>query len=381
MISIVRDHIFTVEEREKFVNNLKATPSEYQSNSYSIIYNSTIISTTLSSALTKTSSRTISASTIKTITTTTSTKTTTTTTLTTVNWDSNNFTNIKTLRGHIQVVSCILVLKNGLIVSGDWKNDILIWNVNFSLEKEINNGWTKYGVSTIEEINDGYLLTASGDKTIKKWNSTYHLIDSVNSLNYVIYSLLYINASRVVVGGTEGILHILNTNDLHTKFNFSGEGHTKTVNKIILLFSGNLATASEDKTIRVWNLNTMSLLFKLKGHNDSVLAMVQLKNGNLATGSLDKSIIVWDIIKKSIIYTLNNHTDAVSSLILLKNGDLVSGSWDHTIVIWDMSKKSVKQILKGHQAGIFPMVQLNNGDFLTGSWDCMIKIWSRRKSL
>ena len=59
-------------------------------------------------------------------------------------------------------------------------------------------------------------------------------------------------------------------------------------------------------------------------HNERVLALKLTKTGDLATASADKTIKIWNIQSGSLIRTLNGHTAAVWSLELLSNGDLVS---------------------------------------------------------
>ena len=61
----------------------------------------------------------------------------------------------------------------------------------------------------------------------------------------------------------------------------------------------------------------------LTGHAGGVRNLALLPNGDLASASFDQTIIIWNdgIVKR----TLTGHADAVCALVVLKNGDLATG--------------------------------------------------------
>jgi WD40 repeat protein len=56
-----------------------------------------------------------------------------------------------------------------------------------------------------------------------------------------------------------------------------------------------LASSSEDKTVRIWNLTTNTCKFILTGHTDIVRGLKQITPNILASGSDDRTIKLWDI--------------------------------------------------------------------------------------
>ncbi|RNA17804.1 hypothetical protein BpHYR1_016202 [Brachionus plicatilis] len=153
-------------------------------------------------------------------------------------------------------------------------------------------------------------------------------------------------------------------------------GHSEKVYSIAVLKNGDLASGSEDRTIKIWNINNGSLKMTLSGHLGKVFSLAVLINGDLASGSADKTIKIWNTNNGVSKITLNGHSDWIWSLAVLKNGDLASGSRDKDIKIWDINNKSLKTTLSGHSNEVFSLVVLKNGDLVSGSRDKTIKIWN-----
>jgi WD40 repeat protein len=73
-----------------------------------------------------------------------------------------------------------------------------------------------------------------------------------------------------------------------------------------------LASGSwDDKTIKLWDVATGSLVRTLTGHTDYVRSVAFSPDGRLlASGSDDKTIKLWDVATGSLVRTLTGHTGA-----------------------------------------------------------------------
>jgi WD40 repeat protein len=58
-----------------------------------------------------------------------------------------------------------------------------------------------------------------------------------------------------------------------------------------------LASASADKTIKIWNTETGKVIHTLYGHNNWITDLKILPDDTLASGSLNKTIKIWQVIK------------------------------------------------------------------------------------
>ncbi len=99
-----------------------------------------------------------------------------------------------------------------------------------------------------------------------------------------------------------------------------------------------LASSSDDRTARIWNLTTNTCKFTLTGHTGFVHGLKQITSSILASGSFDSTIKLWDITSGQLIRTLTGHTSFIYySVDLLNSQTLVSGSFDGTINLWNWS--------------------------------------------
>ncbi len=108
----------------------------------------------------------------------------------------------------------------------------------------------------------------------------------------------------------------------------------------------------------------------MTGHLLCVYTLATLANGNLASGSYDKTVKLWNPNSGSLVYTLTGHTNTVFTLATLPNGNLASGSDDNTINIWNLNSLVYSNIpSSGYSSTEFNFKILNDQAFdLTLYW-------------
>jgi ribosome assembly protein 4 len=94
-----------------------------------------------------------------------------------------------------------------------------------------------------------------------------------------------------------------------------------------------VASASKDKTVRVWNARTGGVQFILSGHTDSIESVKWGGEGLLYTASRDRTILVWavaeDKCSAKLIRTLSGHGHRINSLALNTDHVCRTGPFDN----------------------------------------------------
>ncbi|QMS90855.1 protein kinase [Nostoc edaphicum CCNP1411] len=164
---------------------------------------------------------------------------------------------------------------------------------------------------------------------------------------------------------------------LHTLTGHSGT--LSSVNALAISPDGyTLASASDDKNIKLWDLNSKKVLANLSGHSQAVKSVTFSPDGKiLATASDDKTIKLWQIETLEEICTLLGHSHAVKSVAFSPDGQiLASGSWDKTIKLWDVNTGREICTITGHQLQVNSVAFSHQGQVLaSASYDRTIRLW------
>ncbi|XP_034699782.1 coatomer subunit beta'-1-like isoform X1 [Vitis riparia] len=118
------------------------------------------------------------------------------------------------------------------------------------------------------------------------------------------------------------------------------EGHSHYVMQVTFnpKDTNTFASASLDRTIKIWNLGSPDPNFTLDDHMKGVNCVDYFTGGDkpyLITGSDDQTAKVWDYQTKSCVQTLEGHTHNVSSVCFHPELPIIfTGSEDGTVRIW-----------------------------------------------
>jgi len=93
-----------------------------------------------------------------------------------------------------------------------------------------------------------------------------------------------------------------------------------------------IASGSDDRTIKIWDLDTGAEIKSLTGHTDLVRSVCYISEKNqIVSGSDDCTIKIWDLNTGAVIKSLTGHNDRVLSLCdIPEKNQIVSGSDDCT---------------------------------------------------
>ncbi|MDB9315488.1 serine/threonine protein kinase [Spirulina sp. CS-785/01] len=158
------------------------------------------------------------------------------------------------------------------------------------------------------------------------------------------------------------------------------EDHTSFVNDVVISPDGNwLISASADKTLKIWDINTGELKKTLDGHTSFVdEVVISPDGGTLVSISADKTVRIWDFPAGTARHVLEGHSGFIHSVAIASDGQtLVTGSADKTIQVWNLDTGENLYTLTGH-SGFVNAVKISADSQILASCsnDKTIKIWN-----
>ncbi|ETO19108.1 hypothetical protein RFI_18131, partial [Reticulomyxa filosa] len=296
-------------------------------------------------------------------------------------WDIETNKQIQLFKGHSDYVRCVKFSlyhyynhRRHIICSSSLDKTIRFWDIKHNQHLQLLNqhkGWV--GGIDFSSFNGGrYLCSGSGDNTIRLWDvETSKSLHVFNGHEYgvecVVFSPLQSNSNNNNQSKNIGVI--------------GGSGYT-------------ICSGSDDKTIRIWDIETNKRHIVFKGHENMVRSIKYGPNGlvnTILSGSMDKSIRLWDIRSGKQIQVFNGHKSYVYTVeyspFEVDNNEfcgilntICSGSTDNTIRFWDirLNKKEL-YVIKGDKIednGIycFKFLSLKKKDENEINCDCDINL-------
>jgi len=144
-------------------------------------------------------------------------------------------------------------------------------------------------------------------------------------------------------------------------------------------FTGNKLREDEGAhKIRLMDFQTGKIARLLKGHGNVINNLNFSKDNRfLISGSGDSTARIWDIKTGKPRHTLKGHTEPIYAVAFSPDNSLaVTGSDDHTLKLWRVSDGSLVKTLTGHDDKVRSVAFTPDGQYiLSGSFDKTIRMW------
>ncbi len=277
-------------------------------------------------------------------------------------------------------------------------------------------------ISGMAYTEDGrWLVTVGADATLKIWDAAYHTLIRSIELDDGVATSLALNGSRAATGHADGKvvlwdlehatkLATLQRNEANIwAVAFTGDGNkfatashdwkvalwdATTPSAPLHVFDGHtnavqalafaprsmlLASGGADETVRLWDLQTLTLKRSYTGHRDFITAIAFSNSGKLlASGALDGHIRLWSILSSRRLRSLNGHKGRISDIDFAPSGNLLaSASDDGTVRLWDLRRGRTVRALTGHAGGATAVAFAPDGQHLaSAAANGVVHLWA-----
>ena len=212
-------------------------------------------------------------------------------------WNPNTGELKRTLTGHTLGILSVAFSPDGqMLASGSADQTIRLWNLRTGTLERTLTGHTNRVTAIAFSPNGQTLASGSEDQTIRLWNpNTGKLKRTLTGHTQSVESVAFSpNGQRLASGSRDGTVRLWNPNTGKVKKTLTGYGGWVT--PVAFSPDGTLLAGENNGTIRLWNTQTGKHENTFDGHSGHIFSVMFSPDGQtLASGSEDKTARLWNI--------------------------------------------------------------------------------------
>jgi len=299
-------------------------------------------------------------------------------------WDIKKSKVIHTLKEHSNSVNSLNFSENGkFLVSSDSEGKICLWDINqgFCLSRVYEKHTDS--VKSVNFFSDSrFFVSGSGDKMIYIWDvEKSEPIHFSEEHSDEIKSVDVINNGSIAIVSSNKSIRVWDVNNNTSSHVL--KGRESIISALDISPDGKYYAFSDSNEFRLCGLTNCNDIKSFLYHSDYISSISFSPDGKyIATASYDKTIRLFDINDEKVIYIFKGHKDFVKSVAFSTDSQfIISGGWDHSVRLWSVKERKQIKIYSEPMDYISSVAFSSNGsDFICGSYDSTIRQWSIHKN-
>lgn len=261
-----------------------------------------------------------------------------------IEWDLTNFETAKVIaKVETNIFSMAYLKTQNLLAVGNMFGG-LHW-VDLNQKTDLKNiAFHEKGIFDIMQVGD-FIFTVGGDGKFAKWNiASQQVVASIQLANSSLRSIDYDGlGKRFAIGGSDNSIYFLD-DELTLKHQLN-TAHDNSIFTAKFTQNGTkLFSGSRDAHLKVWDLNkNFENISSQPAHLFTINNLTFHPTKPLfATASRDKTIKIWDLetyqlLKVIDVVKFGGHINSVNKLLWSNYNDwLISVSDDRTVIVWEI---------------------------------------------
>ena len=300
------------------------------------------------------------------------------------NWKHGRYST-RIFKGHTNGVMCLQFDEN-ILATGSYDSTIKIWDIETGKEIRTLHGHTS-GVRSLQ-FDNSKLISGSLDTTLKVWD--WHKGECVKTYNEHTGGVICLHfvSPMLASGSIDKTIRIWN---YKTQSRSVLRGHTDWVNAVkIDIASRTIFSASDDLSVRLWDLDTNETMKIIRGHVGQVQQVIPLPLSfdfdsielDPSESSDDNASNLSTTPQEELVASSSHHQDAFGPGFLQSNRVfpphfMLTSALDSTIRLWDVSTGKCLRTFFGHVEGVWALAA-DTLRIVSGAEDGMVKVWDQR---
>jgi len=264
-------------------------------------------------------------------------------------------------------------LKNNKLAIGQKNGFIKIINTDKELLSDILIFGHKKQINGLIELENGFILSASDDNTVKLWDPSTSQYPLTNLDHDAPVKEIALVGKKFLVSLSK-YLYIW---DMTKNYRLIQKVDLKTeqANSIIDLNNENFAVVIENKVIK-WDIKKISTV-----HEEEISDFISLLDGKMASVSLNGDLNIYEFnFTTNSLVKINNRQFGVGItkiLELSEENQLAVAFVDKTISILNLNLDTISQLSR-HTSQITSLVRIGHFQFASAGHDKEILIWETK---